>query len=546
MRNIIATLLMVAFAMTATAQKDEALLREIATDNQRTIEALVLYPPDARLAILEASKYPAVLIKMHDMQGKTSAAFKDLLVNQSRETQQILYEIGRYPGLITQLLDARSDYSMQQKALEILPMAQRPAALEVVQREPLLLARMEELFQTSNAAFESLIGNLPMVDRAAFRQLLDMPEVVELLNEDIRFTVMVGDLYSDNPVWVQHKIDSLQRAVAQSNAEELENWKATLENDPEAQKEFIAAGKEYTSNYYGTDSEDYPYDPAPEVNYVYVYHSYPYWFGYPWWEPYPRWRPYPYWYDWGYYYNNNSFVVVYLPSWDFMHWYFYQPRHHYYYSHLSSRFVEHYYGYRHSGTSISAGVGEWRERNRELISDDFLQPANGRLPEKLKEYGKFEDAREQYNARNPGRELDQSTFLDKNARKYPDLQKSRETAKIEVAREKQVQPKPADRWTPDRQPREKATEPVVRPPREVKPVEKVPDAPRTIPARPAREKDPVENARDYHQQKWDRAKPAPQPQPKVKISTPPPARAPKTAPKSTPRAPTKTDKARGG
>ena len=45
-----------------------------------------------------------------------------------------------------------------------------------------------------------------------------LPEVIDLLNEDLRFTVLVGEVYRDNPSWAVHKMDSLNLAVARAHA----------------------------------------------------------------------------------------------------------------------------------------------------------------------------------------------------------------------------------------------------------------------------------------------------------------------------------------
>ena len=81
------------------AQTDVALLGDLAEENKASVEALVLYPSETRLAILEATKHPEVLIKMQDMREKTSAAFRTLIEDFPRSTQAVFYDLNRYPGL---------------------------------------------------------------------------------------------------------------------------------------------------------------------------------------------------------------------------------------------------------------------------------------------------------------------------------------------------------------------------------------------------------------------------------------------------------------
>ena len=529
-------LFLLLFSTSLQGQTDKALLRELMEENKQSVEALALYPAETRLAILEASGYPEVLIKMNGARQKTAAAFRTLIEDFPRSNQQIFYDLVMYPGLIQELVEKQESTAAMRAALERLPESQRDEAFSLVKNNPRTLLKITELDRTARDAFEDLIAGYPASAQSAFRRLVELPEVLQILNDDLRLTVLAGDLYREDPAWVIRKTDSLNLAVVRAHAEELDEWKKSMENDPEAQKELEAASREYAEEM-GYDSEDYPgddlyYDGGDyETQTTVIEYRYPWWFGYPWWYPAPCWRPYPWWYDWGFYYY-PSFVVVYLPSWYFMDWYFYHPYHHYHYSHLSAHFVNHYYGHRRSGTSISTSVGTWRDRNRTVISDEWMKDKS-RLPERLKEYGHFEEARQEYNAKNPAKAVSQEVFLAKNARKYPELDQSMAIAKKEMQRET-PQTKPSD-WAPRKEPAPVIPETAPaqkpkteRPPRnEMPPVQpapkqktRVPDTkkPRTAP----KTERPTEEAKDYHRQKWDaseqkqtKQQPAPAPAPRT-------------------------------
>lgn len=536
------------------AQTDIALLRDLAEENKKSVDALVLYPPETRLAILEATQYPEVLIKMQGMREKTSAAFRNLIEDFPRSTQTVFYDLNRYPGLVASLVEQRNQPAALRKALEALPEEKREEAYGVVSRQMPTLGQIYDLNQTTARAFQRLVSGYSAPAKQAFEQLLGLPEVIDLLNEDLRFTILVGETYRDNPAWVIREMDSLNLAVARSNAEELDNWKSTLENDPAAKAELEAAANEYATEYgyqtadYDGDDLYYEGDYYNQVNPVIVHHyytPYPYWYGYPWWDPYPRWRPYPWWWDWGYQFHTQTVVIVYMPSYHFMHWYFDRPQHHHHYNHLSTHFVNHYYGHRNSGTTISIGVKDWRERNRTLISDDFLSDKT-RLPGRLKEYGQFEAGRQEFNTNNPKKPLTQEEYLDKNARKYPDLQRSRETANTEIKRETALKREKNAAWAPAKAPAK--PEPV--------PAPKTQRPPRVAPA-PAQKPAPVEKpatrqpksqpdaAKDYHRQKWEAQKPTQKP---ANTGTAKPAQAPRREIKTPKREspPPSNPKTRGG
>jgi hypothetical protein len=511
-----------AIPYTTNAQSDQALLKDLAEENKKSIEALVLYPPETRLAILDATRHPEVLIKLQDMKTRTSTAFQNLIEDFPRSTQDVFYDLSRYPGLMERLVLHQEDAQAMRKDLEVLPESKQGDAFGVATRQMATLTQIQQLTRTTDAAFDRLISRYATSTRKSFEHLLKLPEVLELLNEDLRFTILVGETYRDNPDWVIRQMDSLNVVVARNHAEELANWQKSIENDPAAQAELQAAAQEYAkaSGYISQTSDDlyadegyYTEEDEPAAVFHY-YEPYPYWYGYPWWEPYPRWHPYPWWWDWGCRFYPGQVVVVYMPSYYFMHWYFDVPYHHVYYNHLSTHFVNHYYGYRRSGTTISTGVRDWHERNRTVISDDFISD-KGRLPERLKDFGRFEQDWKNQNTRNPEKALDKEAFLDQNTKKYPDIKQSREKAATEIQRET-IDKRVKDRqWAPSKAPAkpEPAQAPGTKRPRtDSAPQLKIPRIKRPsegiIPGTP-------DAARDYHRIKWEQVRPVIKNIPKV-------------------------------
>ena len=542
--------------MTASVsgQSDKALLRELAEENTKSVEALALYPSDTRLAILESCKYPEALIKMNNTREKTAAAFRTLIEDFPRPTQEVFYELTRYPGLVEKIVSQQGASAEIKQLLKQLPENQRDDAFDLVQNQGGTLKKINDLDHTARAAIDDLLSGYSAPAQSALRKLVALPEVLDLLNQDLRFTVLVGDVYQEDPGWVIRKTDSLNLAVARTQAQELEDWKKEIENDPQAQKDLDAASKEYAAEngYDDSDTEDYPYDDLYDNDPEYTArpndYYYPWWFGYPWWYTDPCWRPYPYWYHRGFYHRHQTIVIVYLPSWHFVDWYFHHPHHHYHYTNLSTHFVNHYYGHRRSGTSISMGVGDWRNRNRTVISDKWLED-KAQLPGRLKEFGRFEEGRQEYNARNPKAPLTQEQFLDRNGRKYPEVSRSRDLAKTEQQREQVQEQKDRSKWAPDKEPvrQQPATQPKTRVPAQreepkVKTERPPTDKPRAEPVKPR----PIEEAKDYHRNKWEednRTAPKQQPAPAKTQPAKPQAKPPaKTNEKPRSNPPAKTQK----
>lgn len=535
------------------AQTDKALLRDLAKDNQKSIEALALYPEDIRLAILEASKYPEVLIKMQGIRDKTSTAFRTLIEDYPRQTQDYFYDFTRYPGLVKTLVAERNNTGAIRRALEVLPANKRDEAIGVVERQAGTLAKIHDLNETAFGAYENLIAGYSAPAQQAFRALLGLPEVVDILNEDLRFTILVGDVYREDPAWAIHKMDSLNLAVARAHALEQEEWKKNIENDPQARQELQAAAREYANEYgyvdeiYDIGTDDLYAAPAPAAPAQVVrtyYYPYPYWFGYPWWSPQPCWRPYPYWWYWGFYPYHSTVVIIHMPSYHFMHWYFHRPYHHHRYNRLSTHFVNHYYGHRNSGTTISSGVGDWRNNNRTIISDDWLSDKN-RVPDRLREYARFEQGRQAFNDKNPTKALTREAYLEKNTRQYPELARSRTAATTELQRERATETQHRSDWAPPKEPAPAAPSPArvprtdaptrpaqPTPPPRTQPTDRTqqPAQPAPRPERPAQQPAPqkpiIDDAKDYHRDKWQEPK-------RPATQQPQPSRTPQTQP--TPR-----------
>ncbi len=366
------------------SNNNKPLFQDLSDKNRESVEALALYPKETRLDILEAAKYPKVLGRMQNLQEKSAASFRALLRDFSREDQTVFYDLTRYPGLIEKLHAADGNDRKIQEALVVLPENQRGTAFRVVDANTLVIHQIYDQNQSVAAEAKALFADYPPAAQGAFWQLLDHPEVIEILNKDRRLTNRIGDRYRKDPAEVIREMDSLSVVVAENKEQEVKDWNETVAKDPEARAELQSAAKEYAEEY-GYDDDYYDYSGGNYVITHYYYHPYSYWYGYPWWYDYPRWRPYPYWWDYSYGYYNPAYVV-YMPSYQFTHWYFHHPWHHVHYNHLSTVFVNQYYGHRGSGSPFVYGVSEWQAGNKSLVTEDFLADKSN-LPGRLNAYG---------------------------------------------------------------------------------------------------------------------------------------------------------------
>lgn len=496
------------------AQSDKELLRELIAEEQEAVDALVLYPEETRLAIFNATSCPEALIKMESIQTQTSTAFKKMMESYPQDIQEMIWDLTRYPALVHRLaaIDVDSEDPLK-TILKNYPEVIHPKTKQAVRDYHPVLIEIDQLNQAAASAFEFILDDYPPQSKEALQHLITLPEVLTILTENIRLTILVGDLYQKAPQWLRQKADSLNLVVARRNAKELEDWKANLENNQEAIEELKASGAAYSEDYayddaayddqkyiddlYYEEEEDRPDEMIIEHHYSY---HYPYWFGYPSWYEYPRWRNYPYWYDWGFYISPQRTIVVFgLPSYHFTHWYFYHPHHHTHWPHLSTHFVNHYYGHRKFGSSsVTTSVKRWRSQNAAIITDKWLEN-DGQMPDRFKTYGKFETERTKFNQKNPRKAVSQKEYAEQHKKRYPKLSKATKQPKdVNVVRKK----KEANRSV-----KPKAKKPAIERSKVTKPkVEKKPPKKAKKPTRKKPLTPKVNRAKDYHKDTWEKSK----------------------------------------
>jgi hypothetical protein len=412
-----------ATATKCAAQDDNrALFKKVMQENQEAVDAIAMYPTETRKIIFEATEYPELIAKLNAMQKNSQDTFEKVISSFSKEEQEKFWNLTRYDGLISDLAASRNKSEDEiNNILLNYPEEIRTTALEKRKNNYDLLVLIDRMNKSYNSDFELLLSGYSPETVNAFREMLKMPEVLSILFDHMQYTVVVGDYYKRNPERVLHKTDSLNLVLTQKNSQEAEDWKQSMKDNPQAQEEYTQVAQEYAKDN-GYEPDDYN---APLTQDVTNYPTNPYnwWFGYPSWYPYNYWNPYPYWYDWGFYYGSGRQAVFFgLPSAYFMDWYFYHPEYSSRYAELSNHYYNYYNRHRESSNynSISRSVNEWRNRNRDIVTEAWDKDNSGRT-QRFKEYGQMESDRNNYNRRNPQKKIEQSDYLQKKQSKYPTL-----------------------------------------------------------------------------------------------------------------------------
>lgn len=405
----------------------EGIIQQLQEEEKGAIEAIALYPKEERTAILVAATRPEILVRMAYLRSYAETAFKDRVSGMTEDEQKRVYNIFRYPDLVRTITEA--DRSRTQEEIEFLlrdyPEEIREDAFSLNRHHFGTLKALVELYDESEEAFDRLLLRYPDEVRRSYQILAGLPEVVGIMNANMTMTVLLGDIYTNDPGSLLEELDSLNVVVAEARAAELENWKEDLEEDPEAMHEYEQAANEFAREH-GYDDEPYS-GPIPDryrenVYVNYIWRPYPYWFGWPTWYGYECWYPYPWWYHWGYYYGpGNVITVVGLPSRVFLHWQLYNYRHLHYYPHFTNRIIHHaHYGSRRTGSSITNVVRNWEERHREELPARWFDE-DGARAERIKEYGTFKMDHASTVRRAVDKAPSEKKFLRENADRYPSL-----------------------------------------------------------------------------------------------------------------------------
>ncbi len=424
MKRVYCGIILLAFTfatgITCVAQESTtSSVKQIMQESQQAVDAIAMYPRETRKIIFQASEYPEVITKLNEMQKKSESAFASLISSFSKSEQEKIWNLTRYDFLISDLASTPKKSETEINALLVkYPEEIHKTALEEHKKNYNLLVQIDQMNRNYDSDFEFLINNYPQEAVNAFKEMINMPEVLGILNDNMPYTVVVGNYYKKNPDRILHKTDSLNLVLTQKNTKEAEDWKQSMNADPQAQKEYVEAAQEYAQeNGYQPDVYN---TPMTEYDTNYSSNSYNWWFGYPTWFPENSWNPNPYWYDWGFYFGpGNHAVFTGLPSSYFMDWYFYYPEHFSKYAELSN----HYYDYyeRHNTSmnynSVSHRVNEWRNNNKDIVTNDWDFDKTNRV-ERFRQYGEMEVNRKNYNIKNPKQQISRTEFVQKTPNRY--------------------------------------------------------------------------------------------------------------------------------
>lgn len=482
------TFLLVTAAAAVYGQAGLSSFSAVYRQDSATVSSIARYPDSLRRAMFTASLWPQALLRISQQQKETSADFRRALTDESQSTQQALWELARYPDLVNKLAQGGKKSKEEISALSAgYPEKIRQYALDNGRSSYNTLVAMSRVQADFDRSFEAVLKEFPVEARGAYRRMLGSPETFDLLSDNIKTAILLGELYRKDPAGLARQADSMNLALAQQHTRDVEDWKKSLDNDPEAKKELKEAAQEYADQN-GYSSSEYNSTTVVIVH-DYVYAPYPYWAGYPWWYTTPYWYAYPWWYNWGYYYDPFGNIVVWnVPSYQFSYWYFHGCHHHYYHHHLSEHMYDYYGAHRRPGEGFDRGITQWRKEASLDAKTDWLNQHEGR-EEAFQNYGKLDIDYKAYQQAHPGSGVSKADYLQAKGTDFPKLsppEHRADTPVHPVAPDRPVPPRsqqePVNKWNPPP------------PPPRSNDVRPVPTVPRPTPAPKPRESTPTPRA----------------------------------------------------
>ena len=399
-------------------------INQLIEENKEVIDALVLYSKEIRQAILEASLFPNFLNQIRDIQKISSQDFQKIIENFSRNTQIELYDLAKYPGLMQNMSDKGKTYEDKiQILIKNYPKEVRTFALKYAKPDyQNTLANINEIQEKTTTRFNKLIQTTSPETQKAFQSLIENPEVLQVLLDYQDLIILIGDLYRKNPTEIQNRARKRRDQLEKDDKNDLENWIQELEANPEYVDYINSTSREYEEIAEMDLEETPPLFTSSGQIYVYPYY---FWYGRPYWFKQATWYPQPLWYHRGFYRGPNGVLWVYrTPSFYYTNWFFRYPRNLYRYPFLSNGYINHYQINVNINTGLNDSVRDWINQNSPYFPKDFLNKDFNR-PERIRDFGKFEEDFARFNQNHPNNPLNRKDFLKNNLDRYPHLNQSK-------------------------------------------------------------------------------------------------------------------------
>ena len=192
-----------------SAQDVQERISKLFTEDSTDIQTLAMYPAETRAKLLTASTHPDALARINDANKKSNEQFRKLIESYSKEDQEKIWNLTRFDGLIQKLalLNPPEGEPLEEILKSYPPEAQENARV-VSSKFPSIAIDLDKQQKSFASEFDNVLREYTGNDQEAFRTLLQQPEALSLLNDNMNMTVRLGDLYKADPASVSKKMES--------------------------------------------------------------------------------------------------------------------------------------------------------------------------------------------------------------------------------------------------------------------------------------------------------------------------------------------------
>ncbi|MDP6978611.1 MAG: hypothetical protein QF570_08410 [Myxococcota bacterium] len=316
-----------AHAMRDVVGHDADALRDgLDGDESEALDTLVLADASLRDAILDASLHPDVLSTVAGIQEESSAAFRRRLDAESRTTQKDVWELSRYPELVDEIvLGGRPTRGAIDEIVAPYPERIREIARGLALHHFAVVRDTAQIREVAERESRRALQRLPLTAQASFEALFERPDLLAAMVREPRVVERVASLAREDTWNARSVLDREHELRSAAREHEIEDWRETIENDPEAEVELRDSAERFAEEE-GYDDPGGTTTERVEVHHYY-HHPYPWWFGPPHWRVGLHW--YPHRTHWGFHVTIGGAIIIHdVPSPTFSYWHYRRPHSH--------------------------------------------------------------------------------------------------------------------------------------------------------------------------------------------------------------------------
>jgi len=408
--------------------REIALTPTLGETGRRIAFALSDYPEDIRRAVLEATLYPDVIRQIAEIQAGSSDAFRAVVDGEPRDTQNLVWRVVRYPDLVDAIVQngQATDGDYPQSAIE--------AGQTLIDDHPDLIERVQTIRVEAEQEVAQLLSDQPPSVEATFRILVEYPEIMAGMADDLPTVERGGELWSEDSDAVWQAMELTIAEIREADDAALASWEDQIASNPQAADEMIEAADAYVAEMSASNPTYAALNTDPELysDPAYAADAYPYWYGPP-----PQgtdyapasWYPTPYYDDSGFTLSDaGELIFTGLVSVAFISWLFdeidddddyWWGR----YPHYSEQIFINVEDNIIIIGDVSEIVDDWRDERERYLPDDWFDD-DGRLADRLEELGEFERDFTLEADRRGQDDFDRGEFLSENEGEFPRLQEA--------------------------------------------------------------------------------------------------------------------------